>query len=62
MPKEKPVENATQEKKSQKEKHSWVELIDGRRVRFITRFKHYITGKMIYAKDYGHKAFMIPLG
>ncbi len=41
------------------EKQSWVEIVDGKKVRFIAWFRHWRSGKIIRAKDYGHKAFMI---
>jgi hypothetical protein len=30
--------------------------------RFVTVFRHYRTGKLMYAKDYGLKAWPIPAG
>jgi hypothetical protein len=31
-------------------------------LRFVTEFRHYRTGKLMRAKDYGHKAWPIPAG
>lgn len=39
---------------------SWVGEYNGRRGRFVAYFKHWRSGKVIYAKDYGRKAFFFP--
>lgn len=40
---------------------SWLGELNGYPVRFVTHFRHWRSGKVIYAKDYGKKAFAIPL-
>lgn len=39
---------------------SWVGVSNGRRGRFIASFRHWRSGKIIRAKDYGKVAFFIP--
>jgi len=41
--------------------NSWTAKENGRAYVFVKSFKHWKSGKTIYAKDYGKKAFKIPL-
>ena len=40
---------------------SWIGISNGRRVRFVAWFRHWRSGKIIYAKNYGKRAFVFPL-
>ncbi len=42
-------------------KKSWIGFSNGRRVRFVAWFRHWRSGKIIYARDYGKRAFVFPL-
>jgi len=42
-------------------KQSWVGYYKGRKVRFVAWFRHWRSGKIIRAKDYGKRAFMFYL-
>ena len=43
------------------EKQSWVGTVNGKKYLFFTEFRHYRSGKIYKAKDYGHKAFRKPI-
>lgn len=40
---------------------SWVGTHNGQPVRFVAWFRHWRSGEIIYAKNYGKKAFIFPL-
>ncbi len=44
-----------------KRPRSWLGVINGRPVRFVAYFRHWRSGKIIRASDYGKKAFVFYL-
>jgi len=42
-------------------KKSWLGVINGRRVRFVAWFRHWRSGAIIRARDYGKRAFVFYL-
>lgn len=44
-----------------KGRQTWMGKVNGVMVRFVKCFRHWRSGKIIRAEDYGKKAFIIPL-
>jgi len=42
-------------------KKSWIGIVNGRRVRFVAWFRHWRSGEIIRARDYGKRAFVFYL-